>query len=109
VGVVADAHGFADPEGAGNFGGEPVGIVDDLFVELAGGEPIVEAGELEELVVLGDFAGAVALEDDDSRSGRRCQRFWALVVGFLGLCMDAVHVVATGFQRYVGDLSELPI
>ena len=65
-------HGFADPEGAGDFGGEPVGIVDDLFVELAGGEPMVEAGELEELVVLGDFAGAVALEDDD--------RLWALVI-----------------------------
>ena len=65
-------HGFADPEGAGDFGGEPVGIVDDLFVELAGGEPMVEAGELEELVVLGDFAGAVALEDDDW--------FWALVI-----------------------------
>ena len=87
--MVADAHGFADPEGAGNFGGEPVGGFDDLFVELAGEEPIVEAGELEELVVLGDFAGAVALEDDDW--------FWALVVGFLGLCMDVVHGVATGF------------
>ena len=65
LGVVADAHGFANPEGAGDFGGEPVLILDDLFVELAGGEPTIEFCEFEELAVLGEFAGAVALEDDD--------------------------------------------
>ena len=39
--MVADAHGFADPEGAGDFGGKPVGGFYDLFVKLAGGEPVV--------------------------------------------------------------------
>jgi hypothetical protein len=97
--VVADAHGFADPEGAGDFGGEPVLVLDDLFVELVGGERASEFGEFEELTVLAKFAGAVALKDDD--------RVFALVICGLDLLMDVVHGVATGFEGYVGDLSEL--
>ena|GEM_PF-1774743 len=99
LGVVADAHDFADPEGAGDFGGKPILVLDDLFVELAGGEPSIEFCEFEELAVLGEFAGAVALEDDD--------RIFAIVICVLGLLMDVVHGVATGFEGDVGDLSEL--
>lgn len=99
LGMMADAHGFADPEGAGDFGGEPVLVLDDLFVELVGGEPTIEFCEFEKLTVLGEFAGAVALEDDD--------RVFALVICGLDLLMNVVHGVATGFEGYISDLSEL--